>query len=40
MFDFGADDWDEGGKHSQNQKGLVCIDHKTKKDAYYLYQCW
>ena len=40
MFDFAADGRDEGGKHGQNQKGLVCIDHKTKKDAFYLYQAY
>ncbi len=38
MFDFGADGRDEGGKHGQNQKGLVTIDRKTRKDAFYLYK--
>ena len=38
MFDFAADGRDEGGKHGQNQKGLVTIDRKTKKDAFYLYK--
>ena len=31
LFDFAADGRDEGGKHGENQKGLVTIDHKTKK---------
>lgn len=38
MFDFAADGRDEGGKSGQNQKGLVTIDRKTKKDAFYLYK--
>lgn len=38
MFDFAADGRDEGGKCGQNQKGLVTIDRKTKKDAFYLYK--
>lgn len=38
LFDFAADGRDEGGKHGQNQKGLVEIDHRTKKDAFYLYK--
>lgn len=38
MFDFGADGRDEGGAHGLNQKGLVSIDRKTKKDAFYLYK--
>jgi beta-galactosidase len=40
MFDFGADGRDEGGKHGLNQKGLVSIDRKVKKDAYYLYKAY
>ena len=41
MFDFAADGRDEGGKHGENQKGLVTFDRKIKKDAYYLYKaCW
>lgn len=31
LFDFAADGRDEGGKHGENQKGLVTIDRKTKK---------
>lgn len=38
LFDFAADGRDEGGKHGENQKGLVTIDRKTKKDAFYLYK--
>ena len=38
LFDFAADGRDEGGKHGENQKGLVTFDRKTKKDAFYLYK--
>lgn len=38
MFDFAADGRDEGGKHGQNQKGLVTFDRRLKKDAFYLYK--
>ncbi len=38
LFDFAADGRDEGGKHGENQKGLVSFDRKTKKDAFYLYK--
>ena len=38
VFDFAADGRDEGGKHGENQKGLVTFDRKTKKDAFYLYK--
>ena len=38
LFDFGADGRDEGGKHGENQKGLVTFDRQTKKDAFYLYK--
>ena len=38
LFDFAADGRDEGGKKGQNQKGLVEFDHKTRKDAFYLYK--
>lgn len=38
LFDFAADGRDEGGKSGQNQKGLVEFDHKTRKDAFYLYK--
>ena len=38
LFDFAADGRDEGGKKGENQKGLVEFDHKTRKDAFYLYK--
>ncbi len=38
LFDFGADGRDEGGKHGENQKGLVTFDRRLKKDAFYLYK--
>lgn len=38
LFDFAADGRDEGGKHGENQKGLVTFDRALKKDAFYLYK--
>lgn len=38
MFDFGSAGRDEGGTKGKNQKGLVTIDRKLKKDAFYLYK--
>ena len=38
LFDFAADGRDEGGKHGVNQKGLVTMDRKLRKDAFYLYK--
>ncbi len=40
MFDFGADQRMEGGENGQNHKGLVTIDRKYKKDAFYAYKAW
>ncbi len=40
MFDFGADARQEGGENGQNHKGLVTIDRKYKKDAFYAYKAW
>ena len=40
LFDFAADGRDEGGKHGENQKGLVTIDRKLKKDAFYFYKAY
>lgn len=40
LFDFAADGRDEGGKHGENQKGLVTLDRKTKKDTFYLYKAY
>ncbi|WP_326512875.1 glycoside hydrolase family 2 protein [Clostridium intestinale] len=36
MFDFGSEIRNEGGEKGRNQKGLVTIDRKIKKDAFYL----
>ena len=33
-----ADGRDEGGKHGENQKGLVTFDRMLRKDAFYLYK--
>lgn len=38
LFDFAADGRDEGGKHGENQKGLVTFERQTRKDAFYLYK--
>ena len=38
LFDFAADGRDEGGAHGVNQKGLVTMDRKLRKDAFYLYK--
>lgn len=38
MFDFGSNNRDEGGEKGKNLKGLVTIDRKIKKDAFYLYK--
>lgn len=40
MFDFGADSRNEGGEARQNHKGLVTLDRKYKKDAFYAYKAW
>lgn len=40
MFDFGCDARNEGGESGQNHKGLVTIDRKYKKDAFYAYKAW
>ncbi len=40
MFDFGADARGEGGENGQNHKGLVTIDRKYKKDAFFAYKAW
>ena len=40
MFDFGADTRNEGGENGQNHKGLITIDRKYKKDAFYAYKAW
>ena len=38
LFDFAADGRDEGGKHGENQKGLVTFDRNLRKDVFYLYK--
>ncbi len=38
MFDFGSAARNEGGVRGRNNKGLVTIDRKTKKDAFYAYK--
>lgn len=40
MYDFGADARAEGGENGQNHKGLMTIDRKYKKDAFYAYKAW
>lgn len=40
MFDFAADARNEGGTPGTNQKGLVTMDRKIRKDAYYLYKAY
>lgn len=40
LCDFGSANRDEGGKQGQNQKGMVTIDRKIKKDAFYLYKAY
>ncbi|MBQ7465954.1 MAG: glycoside hydrolase family 2 protein, partial [Oscillospiraceae bacterium] len=38
LFEFSADGRYEGGKHGENQKGLVTFDRQLRKDAFYLYK--
>lgn len=38
MFDFGSHARNEGGDTGKNLKGLITIDRKIKKDAFYLYK--
>jgi len=40
MFDFGSANRKEGGEIGKNLKGLVTIDRKLKKDAFYLYKAY
>lgn len=40
MFDFGCAARNEGGVSGRNNKGLVTMDRKTKKDSYYVYQAY
>ena len=38
LFDFAADARNEGGRKGVNQKGLVTMDHRIRKDAFYVYK--
>lgn len=40
MFDFGSSFRREGGTRGRNNKGLVTMDRKIKKDSYYVYKAW
>ncbi len=40
MFDFGCAARDEGGVAGRNNKGLITMDRKTKKDSYYIYKAF
>ena len=40
MFDFGSSFRREGGTAGRNNKGLVTMDRKIKKDSYYVYKAW
>ncbi len=40
MADFGSENRDEGGRKGQNMKGLVTMDRRLKKDAFYLYKAY
>lgn len=40
MFDFGCAARDEGGTAGRNNKGLVTLDRKIKKEAFYLYKAY
>ncbi len=40
MFDFGCAARNEGGTAGRNNKGLMTMDRKIKKDAFYLYKAY
>jgi len=40
MFDFGCAARNEGGTAGRNNKGLVTMDRKIKKDAFYVYKAY
>ena len=40
MFDFGCAARHEGGVSGRNNKGLITMDRKTKKDSYFVYQAY
>lgn len=40
MFDFGCAARNEGGVAGRNNKGLMTIDRRTKKDSYFIYKAY
>lgn len=40
MFDFAADDRNQGGEPGMNHKGMVTFDRKVKKDSFFLYKAY
>lgn len=40
MFDFGCDARDEGGVKGRNNKGLITLDRKIRKDSFYIYKAY
>lgn len=40
MFDFGCAARNEGGVAGRNNKGLMTMDRRTKKDSYYIYKAY
>lgn len=40
MFDFGCAARNEGGVAGRNNKGLMTMDRKIKKDSYYIYKAY
>lgn len=40
MFDFGCDARDEGGVKGRNNKGLMTLDRKIRKDSFYAYKAY
>ncbi len=40
MFDFGSSFRREGGTRGRNNKGLVTMDRKIRKDSFYVYKAW
>lgn len=40
MFDFGCAARNEGGVAGRNNKGLMTMDRKTKKDSYFIYKAY
>lgn len=40
MFDFGCAARDEGGVAGRNNKGLVTMDRKVKKDSFFIYKAY